>query len=152
MGKKLGWNHCGNFGESDGKNKSEPNACHGLVQFKAQKSVELHSPSDRRDHRERGFSSHDSSMTDNAEPTVTLPGKITEVEGGKEDSMEVHSPNSASPSIMLHKPSSDAVGEKDVRAPSITLSNSDAREGPDRGVIQVDGMEFDGGGDGDAAF
>ena len=40
MGYKLGWNYRGDIGDSDCKDKSESNACNGLVQFKAQKSLE----------------------------------------------------------------------------------------------------------------
>ena len=35
---------------------------------------------------------------------------------------------------------------------STTSSNSDVREGLDRGVVEEDGMEFDGGGKAEAVF
>lgn len=131
------------------RKKSESNSCNEMMQFKAQKSLESHLPANRQDCK--GSPSLDSKV----EAVVALSDRCVEPGEGEKDSMEVCPSNPSVPkekdvelSTNYGKPPLNQVlpsSSNNGGGCSSMLPYSDVRKGPDRGVIEKDGMDFDEG-------
>lgn len=131
------------------RKKSESNSCNEMMQLKAQKSLESHLPADRQDCK--GSPSLDSKV----EAVVALSDRCVEPGEGEKDSMEVFPSNPSVPkekdvelSTNYGKPPLNQVlpsSSNNGGGCSSMLPYSDVRKGPDRGVVEKDGMDFDEG-------
>lgn len=141
---------------SEYRKKSESNSYNEMMQFKAQKSLESHLPTDRRDCK--GSPSLDSKV----KAVMALSNRCVEPGEGEKDSMEVYPSNPSVPRKKDVELSTNYGKQPLNQAPpsssdngggcSSTLPCSDVRKGLDRGVVEEDGMDFDGGGGVFAAF